>query len=581
LYDWNGSSWVQVGQDIDGEAADDESGFSVSLSSDGRRVAIGATGNDGNGNASGQVRIYNTAGGTFMDEVEVFAAPTVTFSAPADLCIDAGVQTGLGGGSPTGGLYSGTGVTDDGNGMTYSFDPAAAGVGTQTITYDFTDTNSCSASASDDVEVFALPVVTFTAPADICIDAGVQSGLDGGTPTGGVYSGPGVTNDGNGMTYSFDPAAAGVGTHTITYDFTDANSCSASASDDVEVFALPVVTFTALADLCVDASVQAGLGGGTPTGGVYSGPGVTDDGNGMTYSFDPAAAGVGTHTITYDFTDANSCSASASDDVEVFALPVVTFTALADLCVDASVQAGLGGGTPTGGVYSGPGVTDDGNGMTYSFDPAAAGVGTHTITYDFTDANSCSASASDDVEVTAGGDCSTSLPVELTSFTGRTAGKQNILEWTVASEEAFSYYELERSPGDAANWEFLGAVAGAGQVGQAQAYTYTDVTPPNSAYYRLRMVNLDGSFAYSNIVYLEQATSAGELVVYPNPNNGQFTVQLPTDESATLTLYDLNGRTVWQRKATSEVSIVSLPDGVYLLSATTASNRWTKRIVVW
>jgi hypothetical protein len=219
--------------------------------------------------------------------------------------------------------------------------------------------------------------------------------------------------------------------------------------------------------------------------------------------------------------------------------------------------------------------------MTYSFDPAAAGVGTHTITYDFTDANSCSASASDNIEVTAGGDCSTSLPVELTSFTGRTAGKQNILEWTVASEEAFSYYELERSPGDATNWEFLGAVAGAGQVGQAQAYTYTDVTPPNSAYYRLRMVNLDGSFAYSNIVYLEQATSAGELVVYPNPNNGQFTVQLPTDESATLTLYDLNGRTVWQRKATSEVSIVSLPDGVYLLSATTASNRWTKRIVVW
>jgi hypothetical protein len=177
-------------------------------------------------------------------------------------------------------------------------------------------------------------------------------------------------------------------------------------------------------------------------------------------------------------------------------------------------------------------------------------------------------------------DCPTILPVELTSFTGRTAGKPNILEWTVASEEAFSYYELERSPGDAANWEFLGAVAGAGQVGHAQAYTYTDVTPPNSVYYRLRMADRDGSFAYSNIVYLEQATPAGELVVYPNPNNGQFTVQLPTDESASLTLYDLNGRTVWQRKATSEVSIASLPDGLYLLSATTASNRWTKRIVV-
>ena len=333
--------------------------------------------------------------------VTVNALPTVTFTAPADLCVNAGVQAGLGGGTPTGGVYSGTGVTDDGNGMTYSFDPAAAGVGVHTITYDFTDTNGCTGSASDMVEVFAVPTVAFTAPADLCIDAGVQAGLGGGTPTGGVYSGTGVTDDGNGMTYSFDPAAAGAGVHTITYDFTDSNGCSGSASDMIEVFALPTVTFTALADLCINAGVQTGLGGGTPTGGVYSGPGVTDDGNGMTYTFDPAVAGVGVHTLTYDFTDSNGCSGSASDMVEVFAVPTVAFTAPADLCVDAGVQAGLGGGTPTGGVYSGTGVTDDGNGMTYSFDPAAAGVGTHTITYDFTDTNGCTGSASDDVEVLA------------------------------------------------------------------------------------------------------------------------------------------------------------------------------------
>jgi hypothetical protein len=50
--------WTQIGQDIDGEAANDESGTSVSLSSDGTRVAIGAIYNDGNGNDSGQVRVY-------------------------------------------------------------------------------------------------------------------------------------------------------------------------------------------------------------------------------------------------------------------------------------------------------------------------------------------------------------------------------------------------------------------------------------------------------------------------------------------------------------------------------------------
>ena len=65
VYEWNDgtSSWDKLGSDIEGEAADDYSGRSVSLSSDGTRVAIGAPFNDGNGNASGHVRVYEFSGG--------------------------------------------------------------------------------------------------------------------------------------------------------------------------------------------------------------------------------------------------------------------------------------------------------------------------------------------------------------------------------------------------------------------------------------------------------------------------------------------------------------------------------------
>ncbi len=56
---------MQVGADIDGEAVSDYSGNSVSLSSDGSRVAIGATGNDGNGFNSGHVRVYTFKGVTW------------------------------------------------------------------------------------------------------------------------------------------------------------------------------------------------------------------------------------------------------------------------------------------------------------------------------------------------------------------------------------------------------------------------------------------------------------------------------------------------------------------------------------
>ena len=60
VYAWSGSAWVQRGADIDGEAAQDYSGRSVSLSSDGSIVAIGAYGNDGGGTNAGHVRVYQS-----------------------------------------------------------------------------------------------------------------------------------------------------------------------------------------------------------------------------------------------------------------------------------------------------------------------------------------------------------------------------------------------------------------------------------------------------------------------------------------------------------------------------------------
>jgi hypothetical protein len=62
IYSWDGSAWTQLGNDIDGEAANDNSGFSVSIDSDGSHVAIGASSNDGNGSDSGHVRFYSWNG---------------------------------------------------------------------------------------------------------------------------------------------------------------------------------------------------------------------------------------------------------------------------------------------------------------------------------------------------------------------------------------------------------------------------------------------------------------------------------------------------------------------------------------
>ena len=65
VYENQSDNWIQLGQDIDGETAGDQSGKSVSLSSDGNIVAIGAPRNDGNGLESGHVRVYENQSGTW------------------------------------------------------------------------------------------------------------------------------------------------------------------------------------------------------------------------------------------------------------------------------------------------------------------------------------------------------------------------------------------------------------------------------------------------------------------------------------------------------------------------------------
>lgn len=151
-----------------------------------------------------------------------------------------------------------------------------------------------SGSRSDGTQAFDTPtgVAAFIAPADVCSSSEVLTGLSGGTPSGGVYSGNGVTDDGNGSTYSFDPSAAGIGVHTITYD-APATSCSgaSSASDTIEVIASPTgpVT-TGASDFCVGQEVTVSAVLGDPGNTIQWYDAITG-GNllheGETYTFTP------------------------------------------------------------------------------------------------------------------------------------------------------------------------------------------------------------------------------------------------------------------------------------------------------
>jgi hypothetical protein len=78
---------MQIGEDIDGEAASDQSGFSVDLSEDGNLVAIGANANAENGSLSGHVRIYQNIGGAWIQIGEDIDGEAEGDKSGASLCI--------------------------------------------------------------------------------------------------------------------------------------------------------------------------------------------------------------------------------------------------------------------------------------------------------------------------------------------------------------------------------------------------------------------------------------------------------------------------------------------------------------
>jgi len=127
------------------------------------------------------------------------------------------------------------------------------------------------------------------------------------------------------------------------------------------------------------------------------------------------------------------------------------------------------------------------------------------------------------------------LPLDLLSFTGEARDKTNLLNWTTANEEDFSHFEVERSlplnpqrGNSALTWEYLGEVAplSSGEGPGERFYTFED--DAITAYYRLKLIDLDGTFSYSEVVYLENNSggNAGAMKVYPNPSTGRFTVDL-------------------------------------------------------
>ncbi|MCF8370708.1 MAG: choice-of-anchor D domain-containing protein [Bacteroidales bacterium] len=245
----------------------------------------------------------------------------------------------------------------------------------QTGVYSITVSDSNGCTAWDDVAVLPSQIAQFDLGPDLNLCQGDQATL-----FAGYYD---TYNWSNGST-----------NQTLTvwlqnmYSVTvsDLNGCSVSDSINVYVHPLPVVSIIGLDTSYCDIGDVIPLTG-SPQGGNFTGTGVSMG------SFNPSLVNPGSITIYYSYTDNNGCTNSTSASTTVYAAPTVSFTGLeAQYFTDDPADTLTG--SPAGGFFSG------GNMQTNIFDPMIAGVGTHTISYGYTDAYGCSDVASQSVFVT-------------------------------------------------------------------------------------------------------------------------------------------------------------------------------------
>lgn len=142
--------------------------------------------------------------------------------------------------------------------------------------------------------------------------------------------------------------------------------------------------------------------------------------------------------------------------------------------------------------------------------------------------------------------CSAPLPATLLQFLGKLNASNTVdLDWDISSEKNVAYYEIEKSKAGA-HFSSLAKVYSKGNSEEARHYSFIDGNPYNGInYYRLKMVDADEQFTYSNIINVIVNASKSKVVsLYPNPAKGILNIDfsMMNKENTTIEVVDLIGK---------------------------------------
>ena len=170
------------------------------------------------------------------------------------------------------------------------------------------------------------------------------------------------------------------------------------------------------------------------------------------------------------------------------------------------------------------------------------------------------------------------LPVELKNFQATVADQTVLLTWETASEINNDYFDIERSI-DGERFQAIGTQAGVGSTTSTTTYKFSDEKPTaGNIYYRLKQVDFDGSFEYSEVVSVKIASNDVIVNVSPNPVIDRTVVIIGDNvaNNTNLELVNSAGQLVKTYQVLGantsiEIDLADLPSGVYMLSVKNSS----------
>ncbi len=468
---------------------------------------------------------YEVTIGTCTDAdqitIHVDGMPDATITTVADQC-ENGTPVALSA-ATTGGTWIGTGISAN------SFDPTI-GEGDYTVSYEVS-LGTCTATDDISIHVDALPNASIDPVGPFCTgDAAVT--LNAAT-AGGTWSGNGVTGN------SFDPVAAGIGTHTVSYEVSN-GGCTVTAQIDILVSDSFDATINAVDPLCENSDPIA-LTAAT-AGGTWSGSGVTGD------QFNPATAGAGFHLVSYDV-GTGSCADSDNILISVQALPEVSMVSATSVCLGSTpieLEADVAGGTWSGDYVSGT-----------QFDHTSSGIGAHVVTYTVVD-GACTASI--DATIYVGDEPAVNVNVIDASTASTTDGSVS-----VSITGGLAPYSYAWSNGDI---DDVMANVGVG----TYSLTVTDAAGCET-------IVTDIIVDFTNSINVNQMSYA----VYPNPANDMVYVEFENMTANRIELVNMLGQTLLSVAIADDVTLLNLESyqaGVYFIRIHAGETTYTEKLMV-